>query len=492
MKKADLERRTELAPLDVIRVETALSRFPMHRLAKLGTVRIDICGTDANGEMTLCWEVSCNEKHGQPGPLAYKIDTLVVNRRIEVAGRPIPRLVRLGNLTDICRELGLVDSGANTNKVKRALHQNASAYITAKIRYKSANGTKRRIEIADTRYGVVFTGETLPDGRTADAVYIVPHDFYREILDTAPRRPLDYDYLRDLSPVAQRLYELLSYRMFAALKNRSRTVRLPYSEFCIYAPQTRYAEFWRMRQQMEKLHRPHRTSGYIAGIEYEPTTDHDGRPDWTLVYEPGTKAKAEHLAFTKRSGTAMLSLEPPPAKAELEVEPTGLVLELVERGVTRSVAAEVVRDFPEAQIQAQIERADWLRETKPKRVKDLGAYLVEAIRKDFAPPADFEGRAAREQREAIARAQQEQVRQTKAREQAIQIREEEIQKRIAVYWAALSAEQQAEIEAAALARATPEQRQVYEDARLPSFRRTYLQTLRQEHLRRLLDLPVSG
>ena len=35
------ERRAELAPLDVIRVETVLSRYPVHRLAKSGTVAIE-------------------------------------------------------------------------------------------------------------------------------------------------------------------------------------------------------------------------------------------------------------------------------------------------------------------------------------------------------------------------------------------------------------------------------------------------------------------
>ena len=94
----------------------------------------------------------------------------------------------------------MVEGGTNTNKVKRTLLQNAFAAITAKIRYKSADGAERRIEVGDTRYGVVFTGETLPDGRTADAVYIILHDFYREILDNALTRPLDYDYLKDLPP----------------------------------------------------------------------------------------------------------------------------------------------------------------------------------------------------------------------------------------------------------------------------------------------------
>ena len=488
--------KTELAPLDVIRVETALSRHPIHRLAKSGTVRISISKADADGGMTLCWEVSCNEKYGPPGPLAYKLDTLVVNRRLEEVGRPIPRLVCLGRIANICRDLGLVDSGANTAVVKRALLQNASAFITAKIRYKSADGAERRIEVGDTRYGVVFTGETLPDGRTADAVYIVPHDFYREILDHALTRPLDYDYLKGLPPAAQRLYEVASYALFAALKNDRPRARLAYSEFCRLAPLTRHFEWERARVQMAKIHAPHRKSGYLAGVAFEATTDREGRPDWTMAYTPGSKARAEHLAFTRRGGPVVLEIEPPPAEppppakappTEVEPEPTGLERELVERGVTWAVAADLVRDFPADRIEAQIEQTDWLRETKPKRVKDVGAYLADAIRKDFAPPAGFRSRAERAEAEAIARArqdQQEQARQAKSRE-----REERA--RVQAYWEALPVERRAALEAAALADADAADRAAYEAAAAPPVRRMLQAGLRDAHLRRLLGLPAA-
>ena len=115
-------------------------------------------------------------------------------------GRPVPGLIRLGSLSDICRRLDLPDSGKNIGDIKRALHQNASAYITAKVRYKTRDGAERWIEIGTTRYTVVMTGETLPDGRRADAVYLLLHDFYRQILDSAATRPLDYGYLRKLPP----------------------------------------------------------------------------------------------------------------------------------------------------------------------------------------------------------------------------------------------------------------------------------------------------
>ncbi len=205
--------KIELAPLDVVRVETVLSRFPVHRLARKGNIAIVLREEDGCGAATLVWHVSHNSEHGQPGPLGYKIDTLVVNRKLDEAGRPTPRVLRLGSLTDICRELGLADSGANTNKVKRALYQNAFAAITAKIRYKAIDGTRKSLEFGTTRYTVVMTGETLPDGRRADAVYILLHDLHREVLDSAPVRPLDYDYIQALPPAPQRLYELLSYSL---------------------------------------------------------------------------------------------------------------------------------------------------------------------------------------------------------------------------------------------------------------------------------------
>ena len=147
-----------------------------------------------------------------------------------------------------------------------------------------------------------------------------------------------------------------------------------------------------MRKQMAKLHRPHRTSGYIAGVEYEA----DDRPRRSArlgddlhawpegpdrvpgVHEEGQAGRAG-LSFHWSIPNHDRNPSPKP-----EPEPTGLERELVGRGVTRAVAADLVRDFPEDRIRRQIEVVDWLRETKPKRVADVGAYLAEAIRKDFA------------------------------------------------------------------------------------------------------------
>lgn len=129
----------------------------------------------------------------------------------------MPKVIRLGSLSEIGEELGLAKT-RDTGRIRKALRQNAAAFITAKFSYKATNREERFAELEDTRYGIIYTGERLPNGEKADAVYLVLHDIFREILNNAPTRPLDYDYMRELSPAAQRFYELLSYQIYTAIR----------------------------------------------------------------------------------------------------------------------------------------------------------------------------------------------------------------------------------------------------------------------------------
>jgi hypothetical protein len=289
----------ELGAIRRIRTETVLSRLPIHNLAKKGRVNIQIVKKDAEGRVTLQWEVSHSDRYGQPRAVAYKLDTIVINRRLDEEGRPLPKIVCLGSLRQIAEELGCKD----TNLVRRALRQNAFAGITARLTYPTADGGERRLEANFTRYGVILTGEKLPDGRRAAAVYIILNEPYREVLDSAPVRPLDYGYLKVLSPSAQRFYEVLSYRVFAALNSRREAeARISYSEYCMLSPQTRYFDYDHFKKQMWKIHRPHLQSGYLKASRYTATTDTEGNPDWMMHYVPGPRAHTEFHAFSARKG----------------------------------------------------------------------------------------------------------------------------------------------------------------------------------------------
>jgi hypothetical protein len=384
-------------------VETALSRFPIHSLSRKGTVNIDLQRLNEAGVADFKWEVTYNSKHGQPGPLAYKVDTLVINRLLDQLGRPLPELVRIGSLSEVCRSLGTHDTGPNIANLKSAFLQNASAFINAKIRYKTKTGREKWAEMGYTRYSVIFTGEALPDGTQAHAVHIVLNPPYRELLNHVETRPLDYDYLKKLPPGPQRFYELLSFQIYGAIAGSRARAKVLYSDYCKYAPQVRYLDFDHVKKQMYKLHVLHRESGYIVKVDYQQTTDPEGQADWEMFYTPGPKAFAEYQAFTNRYAQhAILSSPNEPIMIEHSRRPaqggvgfgdpnSELVREMTSRGIAEKKARELLAHLkPEQEVMDQLEYVDSLiaKDRRGKLENPPGLYVF-YIRDNITPPADF-------------------------------------------------------------------------------------------------------
>jgi hypothetical protein len=415
--------QSEALSLELIRTETVLSRMPVHNLAKQGRVNIQIVKTTPTGEVELKWEVSYSERYGQARQLAYKLDTIIVNQRIDEAGRPLPKLLRIGSLNEICAELNLAThAGQNTKDLKRAFLQNASAFITAKFNYRANDGTERRVEAGVTRYGVIFTGEKLPDGRKADAVYISFNDPFWEVLNNAPVRPLDRTYMKELPPAAQRFYEIISRKIFAALKNDYASAKISYSEYCTFSAQLRHFERQRVQDQMAKVLRPHKASGYITAVRYEPTIDAQSQPDWILYLTPGPKAHAEFAAaHTRRKvlkqgdttpnkpGESQQQRHPTlPRRAVSKVAPAAsrpkfdpvLVAEFTRRGITEEKALEILAEVkPDQDVVAQLEHYDQLIEHAGFRIKNPPGFYIRLIEKNIPVPDGFETRAKRKARE---------------------------------------------------------------------------------------------
>lgn len=388
------------SPLNIIRIETALSRFPVHNLAKKGICDIEITRHDERGQVQLLWEVSYNRKYGPPRQLAYRLDTLIINRRIEEAGRPLPRLLRLGTLNEIGRELG-----SQKHELKRAFQQNATVAINAKLSYKASGGEEQYVEAIFNRYNVIFTGQKLPDGDRADAVYLGFSDTFWEVLNNAVTRPLDYDYLKQLTPAAQRCYEIISYKIFGALANRRSEAKLSYSDYCAYSTQQRYFDYEHVKKQMYKVHLPHLRSGYLSGVRFEQSVDEQGRVDWQIAYTPGLRARAEYRRFTRKSGNAhdtsqrgeltQIARWSPQAEVELEAESHAINQEMTEslttRGVTEEKAKQLLANIPAGQsVTENIAWGDHLiREAPPGTYRNPPGFYVHLIENNVLPPPDF-------------------------------------------------------------------------------------------------------
>ncbi len=412
-----MNEQLELIPQNTIRIETVLSRFPVHKLTRRGNISIEIRETTPTGELKTKWEVDYPKKTGQAGQLAYKIDTLIVNRRIDDERPSISKIIQLGSLSDICRELGMRVSGGNSNELKKALLQNAFASITAKISYKTTDGAEHTIEAGFNRYSVIFTGERLPDGRRANAVYLILNDVYMKILNEAQTRPLDYDYLRDLPPAAQRFYELIGFQIYAVLKYERPRARMFYSDFCNRAPQTRYFDYDHVKKQMYKVHIPHLKSGYLAKVEFQQQHSESGELDWIMLYTPGYRAEAEFreasrkLRTLPRPGAAPPSLTPTTTKpqqparqarqfdsstdatrspaatiSEADDASEQLVSRLISFHLGEATARELVKDYRksvEMQLQALPHR-------NTGKIKDFAPWLIKAIRENYELPEEMQ------------------------------------------------------------------------------------------------------
>src|SRR5262245_38647101 len=98
---------------EAFRVEAVLSKLPIHILndehieanSDVPQIKIQKPG--------LSWEVSPG-RWGMPGSLAYKIDSIFINHRIDENRPAIPKVIKLGSSREILRELGMAESGTNT------------------------------------------------------------------------------------------------------------------------------------------------------------------------------------------------------------------------------------------------------------------------------------------------------------------------------------------------------------------------------------------
>jgi len=410
----------ELQPIVRIGVESELSKYPLHNLSQRDIINIEIRETNERGQLVK-WEVSYNNRFGRAGPLAYKVDAMVLNRRIDEARRlpvytadldafgntnPIPEVLPIGSLSEIAEMLQL---GNDTPAVKRALRQNVGIIINAKIKHKRADGTEKSIEAVFSRYNVVFTGEDLPGGAKADGVYLVLNKLYREILNLAPIQPQNWTHT-EMPAASHRLYVLLSSRMYATLESNGREAKMLYSYLCERAPLTRHRDYQKFKSQIYKIQKPLKEVGYIDKVRWEQREDSGGL-DWMMCFTPGPLAKAEYNEFnpTKkqipiepgeltpvRKGRLPRSLNSAPAPGS---EPRSAILaELARRGVGEADAIPLLNNLLPGQFVLDLlEYGDYLIARKQGKIENPPGFYISLLRRNVPlPPGFISSRKARE------------------------------------------------------------------------------------------------
>ena len=165
---------------------------------------------------------------------------------------------------------------------------------------------------------------------------------------------------------------------------------------------------------------------------------------------------------------------------------TELDRELIQRGVTPASAALLVREHAEEKIQAQIERLDWQMEKNPGKITEPAAYLVQAIKNDYAAPKGFVSKAERQRRQEAKKNKAREEAEENRRQKEIDARQQSQRREIDAYIKQLAPSERTTLEAKALAQASTEAKQHYEDPAFSQFRETLMLGMLRDLVRQLL------
>ena len=175
----------------------------------------------------------------------------------------------------------------------------------------------------------------------------------------------------------------------------------------------------------------------------------------------------------------------PPALAN---QPSPLIAQLTERGVTRKTANELVAGFTTELIASKLEVFDWLKQQKDNGLaKNPAGFLVSSIRDGYAPPLGFVSIAEQDQRKASKLAQQQAETDARRRKHQDDAKERALTAKVAAHRKALDAEQLAQLEAEAIAQASEAMRQNLDDPTMQLFRDTLVTRITNEHIARLFE-----
>lgn len=226
-----------------------------------------------------------------------------------------------------------------------------------------------------------------------------------------------------------------------------------------------YADAYKIKEKLQPAIDELEAIGFLRPLGRSERYNRIDRGKWTARFIRQSPALVVSMQ------TATPAPEPP------------LVAELVKRGVTRATAAELVQQNPAERVEAKIEVFDWLTEKQDKRIaKSPEGYLCESIRKDYAKPKGFVGRAEREAREDARRKAEQAKAEARRREQEAEARERAEQTAAKAYWDSLTPEQQAELQAQMDAQADPE---ALAQEKGP-FKETFRKLRREEYIRQML------
>ncbi len=290
------ELASELLTSSYLRSEVNFLRYPLFALTtrdlrKIDRIEYREVREEAGEQRSIYWKVSRNIDDTIPGPFDKRVFR-AIEEILDDRPLPLPQLVKIGSLYRLCQVMELPDSGKNIHMLKQSLRRISGATIDQdnalydKSRRRWIPKTEGRFHLFD----VFFKNDLLPDGETADAIYLLLNPLYVASRNAFYVRPLDRDYLKTLNnPLTERLYEVLGLR-FRGLRSSPYACFDYEGELCPALPITPQKRLDNAQKVLAPHHRKLTATGYLAKVDWRGRQSQ--RP-WEVRYWPGPRAKRE-------------------------------------------------------------------------------------------------------------------------------------------------------------------------------------------------------
>jgi hypothetical protein len=278
-------------------------------------------------------------------------------------------------------------------------------------------------------------------------------------------RQLNLDtYFSLKSAVAKRLYRFLGKRFYL---QGDWTFDLNEIAFDRVGLSRSYADAGKIKEKLQPAIEELESIGFLRPLTSEKRYKRIDRGKWTI-------------RLTRQSPT----LVSPPSTAPVAA-PSLLIAELTSRGVTKKTAVDLVSRHAAEAIAVKIEEFDYLVRKQDKKIsKSPAGYLVKSINDDYGQPKGFTSKADCDRQAAANRQKEEDAAASRRQQRERDAAEKAERKAVTAYWESLTAEQQAEHEAAAIAQADDEQLKLIEPGPVKKFGMT---VIRDSYTRKLLQ-----
>lgn len=404
-KEQLIEQQEYALSPDVLRSEVNFLIFPFFALWDKDVYRRTETEYRAEAQrgdrkIKISWTVSANPKYGYPGPFDRQLHK-AIEEIISELEPPIENPIPLGSFRSLCGRMGVQYGGAYVKKIKEAFRRVRATTVDSKAAFYDKK-KKRWVEDVFGLYDrMVFKGEELDDGETAETNYLYLGSWYLESINARYVRPLDWGYYKTLkTPIAERLYEVLGVKFYGLFRNGWSHISYKYSKLCDLLPITRQKYLSDAKRILNPAHEQLQETGFLE--KYVWRQSKQDKDNWVIEYYPGERAREEFRRF-KEGGTRRLE------SPEKNPGTSRIVVLLTDLGISDKVVRRWVKNYEPEHILEKVDFLAFLEETEHGKIKNPCGWLRMAIEENYGPPDGYKPRAVREAEAAEAERRQREI-----------------------------------------------------------------------------------